>query len=69
MKHPGVMLVALLATVGICAQNAGVALGIGWGMIHGAGLGTVIAFVPLALGLAMLWAGYLFLSGRPIRGV
>jgi hypothetical protein len=68
MPHPGVMVVALLATLGICAQNAAVALGVGWGMIHAAGLGIVVAFVPVALGLALLWAGYLFLSSRRIRG-
>jgi hypothetical protein len=68
MKHPAVISVALLATVGVCVQNAGVALGVGWGMIHSAGLGIVVAFVPLALGLAILWAGYLLFSRRPIRG-
>jgi hypothetical protein len=68
MKDRGVVPVALVATVGISVQNTGAALGAGWGMIHGAGLGVVVALVPLALGLALLWAGYLFLSRRRIRG-
>ncbi len=46
MKDRGVVPVALVATVGISVQNTGAALGAGWGMIHGAGLGVVVALVP-----------------------
>ena len=68
MQHPGVTVVALLAAVAILFQNMGSALGVGWGLIHGAGPGVFVAFVPLALGLALLRAGYVFLNRRRMTG-
>jgi hypothetical protein len=66
MKTAGA--IALLATAVMCAQNAGVALGVGWATIHGAAPGVAVAFVPLALGLTVLWGGYLFLARRSVPG-
>jgi hypothetical protein len=60
-------IVALLATVGIMAQNGQFALAFGWALIHGAGVSSVLAFLPAAIGLAILWAGYIFLKRKSIR--
>ena len=65
MKHSGV---AVLASIAMCVQNAGVGLAFGWGLVHGAGPAILVMFVPLALGLTALWAGYVFLSRRNMRG-
>jgi hypothetical protein len=59
--------IGLFAALAICFQNGGAALGFGWGLIHGAGLAAVVAFLPLALGLGALWAGYVYLSRRNVR--
>jgi hypothetical protein len=58
MKQRGALIVALLATAAVCVQNAGVGMGIGWGVIHGAGPAALLFLVPMAVGLALLWTGY-----------
>ena len=58
MQSPFAIVVALLATVVLCGQSAGSALAFAWALIHGAGLGAVIAFLPLGIGLALLWGGF-----------
>jgi hypothetical protein len=55
-------LVALVATGAMCVQNSGSALGFGWALIHGAGPAAVVAFWPLAIGLAMLWSAFWYLN-------
>jgi hypothetical protein len=55
-------IVALVATGAICVQNAGSTLGFGWALIHGAGPAAVVAFWPLAIGLAMLWSAFWYLN-------
>ena len=54
-------LIGVVASFGLCAQNAGFGTGVGWALIHGAGPRAVVAFLPLALGLGLLWAGFVFL--------
>lgn len=61
------LLIASLATVVICAQSYLFLLGFVWALIHGAGPSSFLAFLPAATGLAMLWAGYVFLKRRNIR--
>ena len=51
-------LIALAASLLLCAQNAGAATAFGWALIHGAGVSALIAFVPVAVGLVILWSGY-----------
>jgi hypothetical protein len=57
------LVVALLATAVMCAQNAGSGLAFGWTLIHGAGPVAVIAFWPLGIGLGTLWGAFRY-SGR-----
>ena len=61
------LLIALLATLLICCQSYMFLLGFGWALIHGAGASSFLAFLPAAIGLALLWAGYIFLKRRNIR--
>ena len=63
-RSPFGPLVGLLASLAICAQNGSSALAFGWAMIHGAGPLAVVAFLPLALGLGLLWAGFFYLRRR-----
>ena len=58
--------IAVLATVAICFQSYLFLLGFVWALIHGGGASSFLAFLPAAPGLAMLWAGYLFLKRRNI---
>lgn len=51
-------LIALAASLLLCAQNVGTVTAFGWALIHGAGVSAPIAFVPVAVALAILWAGY-----------
>jgi hypothetical protein len=67
MKHPIAFWVAIAATVAICLQNMGSMLVSGWAAIHGAGLAGIFALVPMAVGLAMLRAGYVYLERRNVR--
>jgi hypothetical protein len=60
-------LVGVMAGLAMCAQNAGFATGIGWSLIHGAGPLAVIALLPLAVGLGLLWSGYVLLQRKQIR--
>jgi hypothetical protein len=69
MTRPGTLLIALIATVAICVQNSSFALAVGWGVLHGAGLRAFTAALPVTLGLAALWAGYVLLSRGRIRQV
>lgn len=69
---PGALLpfgpfVGVLASFAICAQNGSSALAFGWAMIHGAGPLAVLAFLPLGLGLGLLWAGFFYLRRRQAR--
>ena len=64
MANVWMLLIAVVATVAICYQHAGSALAFGWALVHGAGPGAVLAFLPLAAGLALLWAGYVFIRRR-----
>ncbi|MBA3640413.1 MAG: hypothetical protein M3541_13695 [Acidobacteriota bacterium] len=67
MKQRGALIVALLATAAVCVQNAGVGMGIGWGVIHGAGPAALLFLVPLAVGLALLWTGYVLARRMNVR--
>ena len=67
-KSTGItLLIAWLATLVICVQSYVFLLGFVWALIHGAGASSFLAFLPAATGLAMLWAGYVFLKRRNIR--
>jgi hypothetical protein len=56
------LLIALVASLIVCVQNYMSVLGFGWALIHGAGLTSVLAFVPAVIALGTLWAGYAFIS-------
>jgi hypothetical protein len=60
-------LIALAASLVLCAQNVGAVTAFGWALIHGAGVSALIAFVPVAVGLATLWSGYHVISRRAPR--
>jgi hypothetical protein len=57
--------IGVLASLLLCVQNVGAGTGAAWAAIHGAGLLALVAFLPLALGLGLLWAGFLYLKGNP----
>jgi hypothetical protein len=61
-RRPFAPIVALVATGAMCVQNGGSALGFGWALIHGAGPAAVVAFWPLAIGLAMLWSAFWYFN-------
>jgi len=61
------LLIAFLATLAICFQNSVFVQGFGWALIHGAGASSLLAFLPAAVALALLWAADLFLKRRNIR--
>ena len=62
------MVIGGIATVAICSQNELAPLAVGWGLLHGAGPAALLALVPLAGSLAMLWGGAVFLNRRAARG-
>jgi hypothetical protein len=62
MRNRYTIIVALVATVALCVQNAGSALAFGWALLHGAGPAAVLAFLPLGLGLGALWGAYRYLN-------
>lgn len=62
MRSPFAVVVALVAAVVLCVQNAGSVLAFGWALIHGAGPGAVIAFLPLGISLGLLWGGFRYLN-------
>ena len=47
--------------------DQGFATGVGWALIHGAGPLAVMAFLPLAIGLGLLWGGFVFLRRKQGR--
>ena len=59
--------IGVLASLVLCVQNVGAGTGAAWAAIHGAGLLALVAFLPLALALGLLWAGFLYLKGKPGR--
>ena len=61
------LLIAWLATLVICVQSYLFLLSFVWALLHGAGASSFLAFLPAATGLAMLWAGYVFLKRRNIK--
>ena len=64
MANVWMMLVGVAATVAICYQRGGSVLAFGWALVHGAGPLAVLAFLPLAAGVALLWAGYWVIRRR-----
>jgi hypothetical protein len=62
MRSPFAGVIALVATVALCVQNAGSVLAFGWALIHGAGPGAEIAFLPLGISLGLLWGGFRYLN-------
>jgi hypothetical protein len=60
-------LIGVLASFVLCVQNVGAGTGASWAFIHGAGPLALVAFLPLVLGLGLLWAGFLYLKGKPGR--
>lgn len=67
MRGRSALVVALFATVAIFIQNGGSALAFGWALIHGAGPSAVLAFLPLGIGLGVLWGGFRYLSRKNSR--
>jgi hypothetical protein len=63
----GMIIVGVIATVLVCIQNFGASLGVGWGLVHGAGPAAFMALVPLALGLAVIWEGLFYVVRRDWR--
>jgi hypothetical protein len=64
MKRSPLLLIALAASAVICVQNLLSLTGFGWALIHGAGVQSVLAFVPAAIALAVVWAGYRLIKSR-----
>jgi hypothetical protein len=64
MTNVWMLLVALAATVTVAYQNVGSALAWGWAVVHSAGPAALIAFVPLTVGLVLLWGGYVVILRR-----
>lgn len=64
MKRYPLLLIALVASVLICIQNLSILGGFVWALIHGAGARSFVAFVPAALALVVLWAGYRVIRSR-----
>lgn len=59
--------IGVLASLVLCVQNVGAGSAAAWAAIHGAGLLALVAFQPLALAVGLLWAGFLYLKGKPGR--
>ena len=64
-----IVVIGGLATIAICLQNGPAPVAVGWGLIHGAGPAALLALVPLAGSLALLWGGAIFLNRRAARGM
>lgn len=62
MRRPTPLLLALVASVIVCAQNVLSLMGFTWALIHGAGAESALAFVPAGIGLALIWVGYFFIT-------
>ena len=54
MEKSALPAIALLAAAIICVQNFPVVTGVGWAVIHGAGVLSALGFVPAAIALAVL---------------
>lgn len=54
------LLIALVASVIICAQNVLSLTGFTWALIHGVGVESALPFVPAGIALALIWVGYFF---------
>jgi hypothetical protein len=63
------IVIGVIATIAICLQNGPAPLAVGWGLIHGAGPVALLALVPLAGCLFLLWGSALFLNRRAPRGM
>jgi hypothetical protein len=57
-------LIALVASVIVCAQNALSVMGFTWALIHGVGVESALAFAPAAIALAVIWGGYFFITRK-----
>jgi hypothetical protein len=64
VRRSGLLLIALVASAIVCAQNVLSLTGFGWALIHGAGIESALAFAPAAVGLALVWAGYFFIRKK-----
>jgi hypothetical protein len=62
MRRSCSLLIALVATVIVCAQNVLSLMGFTWALIHGAGVESALAFAPAAVGLILIWGGYFFIT-------
>jgi len=58
MRQFAFLPIALVASAIVCQQNLPSVTGFSWALIHGAGFSSVLAFIPAAIGLAVIWAGY-----------
>lgn len=58
------LFIVLAATAIVCIQSYMSVLGFTWAIMHGAGLSSVLAFVPAAVAVGLLWGGYLFIMRR-----
>jgi hypothetical protein len=57
-------LIALVASVIVCAQNVLSLTGFTWALIHGVGVESALAFAPAAIALAVIWGGYFFITRK-----
>ena len=62
MRRSSPLLIALVASVIVCAQNVLSVTGFTWALIHGVGVESALAFAPAAIGLALIWAGYFLIT-------
>ena len=62
MRRSSPLLIALVASVIVCAQNVPSVTGFTWALIHGVGVESALAFAPAAIGLALIWAGYFLIT-------
>jgi hypothetical protein len=64
MRRSAPFLIALVASAIVCAQNVLSLLGFTWALIHGAGIESAVAFAPAGIALAVIWAGYRFITKK-----
>lgn len=65
MKPFSAAVIAIVASALICVQNLPYVTAFTWALIHGVGLGSVLAFVPAGTALVVLWVGYGLTNIRP----
>ena len=68
MKRPAIVAIALIATIKQTVLGTS-SLAFGWALIHGAGPAAMLAFVPLAGSLLLLWGGAIVPGRRAGRGM